>query len=70
MRLCDQAGVIFAVDMSDCVHVEAVYRVKNDASGELERLEIHGCWHDPSDPLHIVVHSSAGALFEGSGTDH
>jgi len=66
--------VIDAIDMSDCVHVEAVYRVivpgGFHGDGSLERLQIHGPWHS-DDPLYIKVTDSKGEIVcDGFGTDH
>lgn len=68
--LMDRNGVLRAIDMADCVHVEAVYRVSED-TGKLEELSIRGTWSDVNDPLYICVHDAEGAVvLEGHGTDH
>lgn len=68
--LMDREGLLRAIDMSDCVHVEAAYRVKEEGRA-LEELTIRGPWSDIKDPLYICVHDANGAvILEGHGTDH
>lgn len=47
-----------------------VYDVESEA-GVVEKLEVHGCWHNLKDPLYIKVTRSDGTIvFDGYGTDH
>ena len=47
-----------------------VYDVETEA-GTVEKLEVHGAWHNPKDPLYIKVTRSDGTIvFDGYGTDH
>lgn len=34
-------------------------------------LVVHGCWHEPKNPLYIKVTTKRGkVVFDGYGTDH
>ena len=66
----DAARMIDAIDMSDCAHVSAAYRVNED-TGKLEELTIRGTWSDVQDPLYIEVHDAEhNVVASGRGTDH
>lgn len=64
--------IIDWIDMSDCyigMHIE-VFDVETQF-GNVERLEVYGCWHDHRNPLYIkVTHSDGTVEFDGYGTDH
>ena len=62
--------IINAVDMSDCSEIE-LQAWEPGKFGELTKLKILGCWHNPSDPLYIMVVRPDGTIaFDGYGTDH
>ena len=75
IHVLNARDTIAAIDMSDCAHVEAVYRVRLEqdqpnACGDLERLTVRGPWHS-DEPLYIAVEDTAGNMvFDGYGTDH
>lgn len=64
--------IIKWIDMSDCypeIDIE-VFDVETQF-GVVEKLEVHGCWHNLNDPLYIKVTRSDGTIvFDGYGTDH
>lgn len=58
------------IDMADCTYeeIKAWYSPK---FGVVEPVTIEGCWHDPKDPLKMVIKNSQGQIIEtGYGTDH
>ena len=62
--------IIRRIDMSDCSGEDFCIFV-SEAFGTLEPLVVHGCWHDPHDPLYIKVTRQNGEImFDGYGTDH
>ena len=47
-----------------------VYDVETKA-GVIEKLEVHGAWHNAKRPLYIKLTRSDGTIvFDGYGTDH
>lgn len=72
VSLMSASEIINHVDMSDCYPPDfemKVYEVYD--FGKVIPLEIHGCWHDFDDPLHIEVTREDGTVvFDGYGTDH
>ena len=67
--LTTEYDIIDHIDMDDCTYEEIeVYRV---AFGNVERLHVHGTWHNFDDPLYIKVTDDEGnTVFDGYGTDH
>lgn len=68
--LMTQPDIIRHIDMSDCTQEEIeVYDVH--FGKQPEKLTVHGCWHNPKDPLYIKVVDENGLVaFDGLGTDH
>ena len=62
--------IINRVDMSDCSD-EEMEVWESTEFGKLTKLTLHGCWHDPSNPLYIKATRPDGSIaFDGYGTDH
>lgn len=62
--------IIRMIDISDS-NFDYKFKIY-DASeyGNIKPLVIHGCWHDPDNPLYIKVTDEDGNLvFDGYGTD-
>ena len=57
-------------DLSDCTG----YRMtiwEPAGFGELIPITLHGCWHNPKNPLYIKATRPDGSIaFDGYGTDH
>ena len=59
------------MDMSDCFPSEVImdiWRI-NFVGEALSEWSFRGCWHDPSDPLKMVLFGD-GMKIVGYGTDH
>ncbi len=70
VSLMSAQTLIDSVDMSDCSYCS--YQVFDYSTfGEIKPLVLKGTWHDPKDPLKIVVEDTEGnVLLVGYGTDH
>ena len=71
-------NLIHSVDMSDCCDFMGeiasgvfVYDPKQHPENPtLQRVQIHGIWHNPNDPLYIKVTLNGQVVASGYGTDH
>lgn len=63
--------IIDTIDMSDCYPPIEMKVWEPNKDNWLRELRIHGCWHNPKDPLYIKVTRPDGSIaFDGYGTDH
>ena len=70
LSLKTASQIIRDIDMFDCLEFDHyyVFDIDNESAS---KLEIYGCWHDPSNPLSIKATYPNGLIaFDGYGTDH
>lgn len=62
--------IINRIDLLDCYN-EEILIFDVSSYDKIEKLKIHGLWHNPDNPLYIKVTNLKGEiLFDGYGTDH
>lgn len=69
-NLLTQSQIINKVNMRDC-SCEEMEIFDISEFGEIKKLKVFGCWHNPKNPLYIKVENEYGETeFDGYGTDH
>ena len=69
-RIMTADEIFDMMDMADCYNIQIRVYILRGFEDKPKLCKFRGTWHDPSDPLKMVIEYEGKEIAVGYGTDH